>query len=248
MGALSAEETFVAGGSLGAALLAMSTAGHLTLRRLCAVALYVFLLANCVRAGTATGITGLYTTGIDANADARDDHWSRSNGAAAYVVSNANASNNGWYTTSGAKWISSTTSGGVWFSPGTYAYTLTFDLTGASGTAAGDAASGVSIFMTLAVDGNAAITVNGANPVNTTGASPWTQTQNVTLTNGFLIGSNTITISVQNPNWFYGTQGVLVSSISGVVPEIGTWVPLAGTFLLFGWLRLRPKGKLPLAA
>jgi len=225
----------------------MSPAGHHTLRRLCTVALYVFLLASSVRAGTATGISGLYTTGVDANADARDDHWIRGNGSAAYVVSNANASNNAWYTTSGAKWISSTPSGVVWFSPGTYSYTLTFDVTGSPGTNAGDVASGVSIFMTLAVDGNAAITVNGANSVSTAGNSPWTQTQNVTLTNGFLIGSNTITITVQNPNWFYGTQGVLVSSISGVVPEVGAWVPLVGTLLLFGWLRLRPKKKFPLA-
>lgn len=228
----------------------MSTIDLPKLRHVCAMMLSVLLLASSVKAGTATGITGLFTTGIDTNADARDDHWVRGDGSAAYVVSNATASGNGWYTTSSAKWISASTSGGVWFGSNAYAYTLTFDITGGAGSNVGDVASGVSIFMTLAVDGNATITVNGTNSVSTTGSSPWTQTQNVTLNNGFVIGSNMITVTVQNQGpywWLYGTHGVLVSSIKGVVPEVGTWMPLAGALLLFGWMRFRPKKKFPLA-
>jgi len=223
----------------------MLSAGCHTLARVFAVALFTFLSAGSLRAGTATSITGLYTTGIDANSDGLDDHWLRSNGTAAYVVSNANASNHGWVPSS-ASWISSSSSGNVWL--GGYAFTLTFNITGSPGSNAGDAVSGVSVYMTLAVDTSAVITVNGGNPVNTTGSNQSAQTQNITLSNGFIVGSNTITFTVQSSNWLYGSQGLMVSSIYGTVPEAGVWLPLAFALTLFGWLRLRPKKKLPLAA
>jgi hypothetical protein len=226
----------------------MNSVGRHASARFFALTLFAFLLVGSVRGGTATSITGLYKTGIDGNGDGSDDHW-RINGSAAYVVSNTNADGHGWYAPpSGVSWISATGSGNVLYLGRTFAYTLTFNITGSPGSNAGDAVSGVSIYMTLAVDSGAVITVNNATGVSTTGNNQSGQTQNITLSNGFVVGSNTITVTVQNDNWFYGSQGLMVSSISGVVPEVGTWIPVASALALFGWYRLRPKKKFPLAA
>lgn len=194
-------------------------------------------IAGQARAGTATSISGLYTTGIDgADNGTRDDHWKMSDGNFAYVVSNSNVNSNGWVPNgTSAKWISYASNGSSGLGSGTYTYTLSFNIAG-SGTGA---VSGVNIYMTLAVDDSAVITVNGGNGVSTTGSSQWSRTQNVTLSNGFVIGANTITITVSNSG--SGPSGVLVSSISGVVPEVGTWIPLAVAFGLMAWVRFRPR-------
>jgi hypothetical protein len=93
--------------------------------------------------------------------------------------------------------------------------------------------------MTLAVDDSAVISVNGAAGIGTTGTGQWSRSQNVTLNNGFVIGSNTITITVSNSG--AGATGVFVSSISGVVPEVGAWMPVAVAVGLLVWARFRPK-------
>jgi hypothetical protein len=223
----------------------MNSATIIRLARVTFGALVLFcVMTTLAHAGTATSITGLYTTGLDGNdAGSRDDHWKMSDGNYAYVVSNANVTSHGWQAnTTSTKWISYASNGSTGLGSGTYTYTLTFNI---NGTGSG-AVSGVSVYMALAVDDSAVITVNGGNPVNSTGGSQWASTQNVTLNNGFVIGSNTITITVSNSG--AGASGVFVSSISGVVPEVGAWMPVAGALALFSWLRLRRKKKLPLAA
>lgn len=206
---------------------------------------FLCVMAGLARAGTATSITGLYTTGIDANGDGNtyDDHWTASSGNNAYVVSNSNVNSNGWLANTGsARWISYASNGSSGLGSGTYTYTLTFNIAG-TGTGA---VSGVNVYMTLAVDDSAVITVNNGNAVSTTGTGQWSRTQNLTLSNGFVIGTNTITITVSNSG--AGPSGVMVTSISGVVPEVGTWVPLAVAFGLIAWVRFRPRKRLLPAA
>lgn len=200
-----------------------------------------FLLGGRAQAGTATSISGLYRTGIDGrDSGSRDDNWRMSGNIGgsnqAYVVSNSNVSSNGWLAnTSNAKWISYASNGSSGLGNGTYTYTLTFNIAG-TGTGA---VNNVNIFMTLAVDDSAVVTVNGGNGVSTSGTGQWSRTQNLTLSNGFVIGTNTITITVSNSG--SGPSGVMVTSISGVVPEVGTWVPLAAAFGVLAWMRLRRK-------
>ncbi|MFT3868631.1 MAG: hypothetical protein QM715_09040 [Nibricoccus sp.] len=208
------------------------------------VLIFICAMALQAQAGTATSITGLYTTGLDgADNGTRDDHWKMSDGNFAYVVSNNNVTSNGWVANgTSAKWISYASNGSSGLGSGTYTYTLSFNIAG-SGTGA---VSGVNVYMTLAVDDSAIITVNGGNGVSTTGSGQWSRTQNVTLSNGFVIGTNTITITVSNSG--SGPSGVMVSSISGVVPEVGAWIPLAMAFGLLAWARFRPrKNNLPAA-
>ncbi|MFT3783123.1 MAG: hypothetical protein QM790_14030 [Nibricoccus sp.] len=190
-----------------------------------------------LHAGTATSITGLYVTGIDGtDKGTRDDHWKLSGGSQAYVISTPAS---GWMAnTASAKWISNT-SDGFGSGTGNYTYTLTFSIAGNVGNSGTTSVSNAVVYMTLAVDDSAVITVNGGNAISTTGTSQWSNTQNVTLTNGFVIGTNTITVTVSNSGG--GASGLLVSSISGAVPETGTWIPLALAAGLIIWLRLRPK-------
>jgi hypothetical protein len=125
----------------------------------------------------------------------------------------------------------------------TYTYTLSFTI-GGTGTGA---VSNVAITLTLAVDDSASVYVNGGNTGVTT--SGWNATKTLVLNStnsNFQIGTNTLTINVSNSG--AGATGLLVSSISGVVPEVATWLPVAGALSLFGWIRLRSKKALASAA
>ncbi|MFT3868630.1 MAG: hypothetical protein QM715_09035 [Nibricoccus sp.] len=214
--------------------------------RCCAAFLFAaltpFWLAAQASAGTATSITGLYRTGQESTPEwfwGVDNHWTSSNASGeAYVVGLFLPGS--WATSSSAKWISAN----VFGSPGTsvdYSYALTFDIAG-TGTGA---TSNASITLTLYVDDTAIIYVNGVQTAVVNGSNLNSTPTTLTLNSNFVIGSNTISIAVHN---VAGSSGLMVSSISGVVPEVGAWVPLAGTLLLYGWLRLRRKKKFPLAA
>ncbi|MBK9990204.1 MAG: hypothetical protein IPP19_05555 [Verrucomicrobia bacterium] len=193
------------------------------------------------RAGTATSISGLYATGLTGNT--RDSNWDivgRQNGA--YVVT---SSVGGWMANpaNGTKWISYAAN--PFLANTTYSYTLTFNIAGNGIN--GDVVNNVAIAMTLAVDDQATILVNG-NLTSLT-ASGWTQTSTLALNSSnstFKQGVNTITINVANSG--NGATGLLVSSIGGVVPEVGTWIPVLGGLATFAWMRFRPrKSALPAA-
>jgi len=219
----------------------MNSAKITRLTRVTISALAFFcVITSQAQAGTATSINGLYVTGIDGtDTGTRDDHWAMSAGGYAYVVSNTNVNTNGWLANVGSsKWISYANNGSTGLGSGAYTYTLSFTIAGNPQTQ-GEPVSNVSVYMTLAVDDSAVVTVNGGNGVSTTGTGQWSRTQNLTLSNGFVIGNNTITITVSNSG--SGPSGVMVTSISGVVPEVGTWVPLAIAFGLFAWARFRPR-------
>jgi hypothetical protein len=71
----------------------------------------------------------------------------------------------------------------------------------------------------------------------------YTATAAVSLTSGFVIGVNTISIEVENAGVANGSNinysGLLVYNVglSGLaVPELGTWLPLAAALGLYGLL------------
>jgi hypothetical protein len=147
-----------------------------------------------------------------------------------------------------------------------FVYTLAFTITG-TGTGA---VSNVDLTMTVAADDQYAIYVNptgnGASiPTGTaasTGTNAWGNTTAVTLpTNaGFVIGTNYLVVVVDNTNSVTGNSGstalnpsgLLVYNMTGfvngaIVPEVGTWIPVAGAVGLYGmvlWRRPRRRPSL----
>jgi hypothetical protein len=161
---------------------------------------------------------------------------------------------------------------------GVFVYTLAFQITG-SGTAGTLVTNAVSIGLTVAADDQYSIYVtpggyggNGTTlPTGTgapTGLSAWTNTTTATLYNDahswsnngtsgnsrFYIGTNYLTIVVDNTNNLTGTQGsnplnasglmvyelsngvtINGNPITGFVPEVGTWLPVAAALGMFGW-------------
>lgn len=163
-----------------------------------------------------------------------------------------------------------------------YAYTLAFRITG---TGSGIATNQISISLTIAADDQYQIYVNprgitsrgtarnpnGYNPAtaytatmagSATGA--WTNTTSLTLANFgannnsvFVIGTNYLTVVVDNTNNINGTSNSTALNPSGLyvyqvgsamtidgvpipsIPEAGTWVPVLGALCLFGWCRWR---------
>lgn len=207
-----------------------------------------WLAVDLAQAGTATSITGLYTTGssYDSAYPFVDSHWKVTNSTSgnAYVV--LWGTPGAWASSTSAKWISALPSatGGFYGQSTTvsYNYALTFQVAG-SGSGS---VNNVAITLTLYVDDSATIYVNGTQVAVVSGSNLYSTSTTLTLSSGFVVGSNTISISVNNAG---GASGLMVSSISGaIVPEVGAWVPLAAALVLFGWFRLRPKRKLRLAA
>lgn len=161
---------------------------------------------------------------------------------------------------------------------GVFVYTLAFQITG-SGAAGTLVTNAVSISLTVAADDQYSIYVNPSGhgttlPTGTAAASrtsAWTNTSASVLQNGtngtgtsgnsqFYIGTNYITIVVDNTNGVNGSSsstalnasGLLVYEMSnavtiggnpvqGYVPEVGTWLPIAGALGLFSWCRWRRK-------
>jgi hypothetical protein len=151
---------------------------------------------------------------------------------------------------------------------GVFVYTLAFQITG---NGSGTVTNAVSISLTIAADDQYAIYVNPSGngttlPTGTAAASrtsAWTNTTASVLQNGttgtngnsqFVIGTNYITIVVDNTNSVTGSSnstalnasGLLVyelsnavtingNPITGFVPEVGTWLPVAAALGMFGW-------------
>jgi hypothetical protein len=164
---------------------------------------------------------------------------------------------------------------------GIYVYTLAFTITG--GTTGAKVTSPMSIMMTIAADDGYTVYVNpkgqGVNPTGapstytasaaaTMIANAWTNTTATTLGNSgtsnnstFYIGTNYISVVVDNSNGVSGSSsattwnesGLLVENTSAdigsedvwangkPVPEVTPWLPLVGAVALYGlfWLRHR---------
>jgi hypothetical protein len=202
------------------------------------------LCTPALLAGTATSISGLYTTGSTTSNTSPfvDSHWYVSNTASqtAYVVMWGAPSD--WATSSSARWISAASNG----YPGTsvdYSYALDFNIAGNGSGAVGN----VAVNLTLYVDDTAKIYVNGVQTAIVSGSSRWTTPTTLTLGSNFNIGTNTISVQVANSGG--GASGVMVSAINGkIVPEVGAVIPLIGAFVAFLVWRMRRAKKLPLAA
>lgn len=155
---------------------------------------------------------------------------------------------------------------------GIYAYTIAFNITG---TGTGIVTNQISISLTIAADDQYQVYVNpkgitgggvarsptGKNPayysaqIAGSATSAWTNTTAITLDNynlnnsAFVIGTNYLTIVVDNTNSITGSSGSTAWNPSGlyvyqvgsamtidghVVPEVYTWLPVAGALGLFG--------------
>lgn len=205
-----------------------------------AMTLGLGLLAATAQAGTATSITGLYRTGQQYHVEdwwkLVDNHWTATNAEGkAYVL---------WYSlgasSSSAGWISAGPTGYPSASVD-YSYSLSFNIAGTGSGAANNAA----ITLTLYVDDTARIYVNGVQTAVVSGSNLHNTPTTVTLNSNLVIGANTIRIAVKNAG---GASGLMVSSITGVVPEVGAWLPVAAGLGIVAWFRFGRRKKFPLAA
>jgi hypothetical protein len=191
-----------------------------------------------------------------------------------------NTSSAQWITAPGATNSSGTANVGGDYLPGNgntgnnegiFIYTLAFAITG---TGSGTVTNAISISLTISSDDQYSIYVNpsgnGATiPTGTaaaTATNAWNNTTSVTLQNGtsgsngnsiFKIGTNYLTVRVDNTNSVSGSSkttsvnpsGLLVyqvgsaASIDGQpIPEVGAWLPVLGAVGLYGafaWRRRR---------
>ena len=156
---------------------------------------------------------------------------------------------------------------------GVYIYTLAFTIvgTGAPGTIVNSFNSKIQITMTLAADDQYAVYVNPTGngttvPTGTAAAtqgSAWNNTSQITLQNyggggannsTFEIGTNYITIVVDNTNSINGTSNSTALNASGLlvyqtsarptingapIPEVATWLPLLGVIGCYGLVAFR---------
>jgi len=155
----------------------------------------------------------------------------------------------------------------------TYEYTLAFQITGTLGNGGSKFTVGndVQISLTIAADDQYQIyvnpTLNGNGSVNTStstlgasGLASWTNStvaylQNYsassteTTNSGFIIGTNYLTVVVENTNATTGSSSSNALNASGLlvyevgseavigghpVPEVGAWLPMVGALGLYG--------------
>jgi hypothetical protein len=229
--------------------------------------------------------TGVDDSGGLLSGGTTDSHWTVTNATiggaqnsnyqgAAYVISTPAG---GWVAnTSSAQWITAPGNGGSYNLPGngtsggrsgnnsaSYVYSLAFNIVG-SGDIGSAVTNHVSITLTLAADDQAQIYINNV-AVGSLLTSAWTGTQPITLHNyndgtaanaNFLIGTNTLSIRVDNTNSKTGSSSSTALNPSGLlvyqtgsailidgnpnpVPEVGVLFPIIGALGLFGWRRYR---------
>jgi hypothetical protein len=209
-------------------------------------------------AGTTTATGAAYV--LNSNAISGYGYVANTSTAQWITAPGAKDPNNGNRTNSGGSFLPGTAS-----SPATYVYTLAFTIagSGAAGTTVTNGISinltiaaddNASIYVNPSGNGTTLPTGTAAFAVN----SAWGNTSSATLQNGtdhtgtsgnsvFKIGTNYLTIVVTNaggtnPN----ASGLLVyqvgtamtidgNPVQGVIPEVGTWIPLAAALGLFGW-------------
>jgi hypothetical protein len=150
---------------------------------------------------------------------------------------------------------------------GIYIYTMAFTITGTGGVGT-TVASQIQITMTLAADDQYSVYVNPAGNGNSipggtaaaTDTSAWSNKTQITLQNyggannsTFKIGTNRIVVVVDNTNSQTGVSGSTAINASGLlvyqtsaatingqpVPEVATWLPLAGVLGCYGLVLVR---------
>lgn len=193
-----------------------------------------------------------------------DAGWTQNTGSAQWIVPpGASTAPTGGTTNTGGDYLPGNGTTGT--NTASYVYTLAFTITG-SGV---NVSNNVSISLTLAADDQYAVYVNpalngngsvntGSSTASATRNSAWNNTtaiylQNFTDSNGsananFKIGTNYITVVVDNTNSQTGTSGSNALNPSGLlvyqvgsamtvggspVPEVGTWLPVLGALGLF---------------
>ena len=240
------------------------------LRPLLAALIGAWLVCSGSLRAQTVAIDGLYATGVDNSGsplsnNASDAHYVVSNVPPSAPANNAgtsrtvrtNAMPEDWVpNTSTARWITtpgnSTSAGGGTSTTGgndpsrvtgTFDYTLTFTMP------AGGILSSVNITGAGASDDSTQIFVNGIL-VSGQSTGSYTSTGSFTLNSSnatFVSGTNTITFRVNNSGG--GASGLLITSLSGSidVPEVGTWLPVAGALGLYGVMtwRRRPRSETP---
>jgi hypothetical protein len=184
---------------------------------------------------------------------------------AAYVIPSANIPSTYIQNSSNSQWITAPGATGGYNLPGNgntgsdegiYVYTLAFQITG---TGRRTVTNAVSISLTIAADDQYSVYVNPSGngttlPTGTaagSGTSAWTNTT---------LGTNYLVIVVDNTNSITGSStstavnpsGLLVYqtgqaiTVGGknipIIPEVGTWLPVAATLGLFGWRFWRRAG------
>jgi hypothetical protein len=133
-----------------------------------------------------------------------------------------------------------------------YVYTTTFTITG--NAAAGTAVTGFTLNLKVSADNSFDIFVNPtatnqylntANAAYASSPNAYTATSAIALSSGFKIGVNTISIQVENAaaanvsSVNYSGLLVYQAGFSGLVPEVGSWLPLAAAAALYGCVALR---------
>ncbi len=198
-------------------------------------------------------VTGAYTNGSNNNVSASLTAYTGGSYTSAFngqAVLNSHQATGFWISdqTSG-KWIVTpyTNDSSQHLYAGYYAYQLTFTI---GGTGSG-AVSNFSLTMSAAADNAFYVYVN---PTETTGGMPdfgqtpatgyadtgsYTPGSTVTLNSSnanFKIGSNTLVFVVYNNNTALNnnSSGLIVYGLTGYVPEVSPWMPIAGAIGAYG--------------
>lgn len=204
-----------------------------------------------------------------------DPGWVQNTGSAQWIVPpGASPTSAGGSTNTGGDYLPGNGTSGV--NAASYTYTLAFQISG-SGPVGSAVTNNVSISLTIASDDQYSIYVNpnlngngsvrtGSSTLAGSRTNAWNNTtsiylQNFTDANGtananFKIGTNYITVVVDNTNSTTGTSGSNALNPSGLlvyqvgaamtingnpVPEVGTWLPVVGALGIFVVRRFRPR-------
>ncbi len=204
------------------------------------------------------------------NSNVTGSGWTQNTSSAQWIIApGAQDPNNGNSVNTGGDFLPG--NGNTGSNEGIYVYTLAFTI---AGTGTGVVTNSVSISLTISADDQYSIFVNPSGngttlPTGTaaaSGTSAWNNTTSVTLQNGtngyngnsqFKIGTNYLTIVVDNTNSVTGSSSSTALNASGLlvyqvgstalingnpVPEVGAWLPLAGALGAYGlsfWRRGR---------
>jgi len=218
-------------------------------------------IANGVSAsqflGTAYVVDSYTPSNIGWVADQSSGVWITAPGATEYAGSypgndSSNVNNGGIYLP-GAGTSYASSGSGTYYQEGVYVYTLTFTITGSG--SAGQSVSNFRLDLSAAADNNFSIYINPTEsaglPTSTAAySSPnsiGTSAQTLSLgynaaSADYKLGSNTLVFVVDNTDGITtassnnetSESGLLVYGLGAVVPEVATWIPLAGALATYG--------------
>jgi hypothetical protein len=201
-----------------------------------------------------------------------DAAWTQNTSSSKWITApGASTSSTGGTTNAGGDYLPG--NGNTGSNEGIFIYTLAFTIVG---TGSGTVTNAVSISLTLSADDEYKVYINPSGngtsiPTGTaaaTATNAWNNTTSVTLANGtngtgtsgnsvFKVGTNYLTIVVDNTNSVSGSSTSTAFNPSGLllyqmgsatlingkpIPEMGTVLPVIGAILTFGvsaWRRSR---------